>query len=171
VGLLSGWRYCPRCGSALAGDASRVRCPTCGFVGYANPAPTASALIVDGRGHILLARRAREPFAGLWDLPGGFVHESEHPLDALRRELREETGLEPEVSDFFGIWMDQYGSDPDDPWTLNLYWLARAPDGEMHPADDVADLVWFPADGLPDEAELAFRNVGLVLGAWRKGLT
>ena len=36
------------------------------------------------------------PYAGMWDLPGGFLHEDEHPLDALRRELLGEPGLDVE---------------------------------------------------------------------------
>jgi ADP-ribose pyrophosphatase YjhB (NUDIX family) len=123
--------------------------------------------VVDEDGRLLLARRAIEPFRGLWDLLGGFLHESEHPLDALRRELREETGLGIEPLEFFGVWMDQYGSEPDDPWTLNMYWTARPLGHEMHPADDVAALAWFTKDELPSPEETAFRNVSLVLAAWR----
>jgi ADP-ribose pyrophosphatase YjhB (NUDIX family) len=166
VGILTGWRYCPRCSSSLVHAEGRVDCGECGFVGYANPAPTASALIVDDRGRLLLARRAVEPFVGLWDLPGGYLAESEHPLDALRRELREETGFEIEPLEFVGIWMDQYGSDPDDPWTMNMYWKARPVAGELQAADDVAELGWFPTDELPSPNETAFRNVSLVIAAW-----
>jgi NAD+ diphosphatase len=168
VGVLTGWRYCPRCSSQLSGDDGRVHCESCGFVAYANPAPTASALLTDEAGRLLLARRAYEPFLGLWDLPGGDVDESEHPLDALRRELREETGLEVEPLELFGIWMDQYGPSPDDPWTLNMYWTARPLGGELRPADDVADLAWFSPDDLPPTEETAFRNVRLVLATWRE---
>ena len=49
----------------------------------------------------------------MWDVPGGFLEEGEHPLDGLRRELREETGLEVEPVRFVGVWMDVYGDAPD----------------------------------------------------------
>jgi ADP-ribose pyrophosphatase YjhB (NUDIX family) len=166
VGILTGWRYCPRCSSSVVHAEGRVDCGECDFVGYANPAPTASALVVDDRGRLLLARRAVEPFVGLWDLPGGYLAESEHPLDALRRELREETALEIEPLEFVGVWMDQYGPDPDDPWTMNMYWRARPVAGELQAADDVAELGWFSADELPSADETAFRNVTLVIAAW-----
>ena len=116
---------------------------------------------------MLLARRAAEPFKGRWDIPGGFLEEGEHPLDGLRRELREETGLEVEPREFLGAWMDRYGGESTAEATLNLYWTARAQSGEALAADDVDDLRWFQADELPAPNELAFENVPLVLAAWR----
>jgi NAD+ diphosphatase len=168
MGVLHGWKYCPRCRSGLQGDEKRVECPRCGFVAYANPVPTATAVCVDDEGRVLLGRRALEPDKGLWDLPGGFVDEDEHPLDALRRELREETGLEVEPLEFLGVWMDRYGYDSSASSTLNLYWTARIVSGEMHPADDVAELRWFPPDELPGPDELAFEVNAKVLSAWQQ---
>lgn len=153
---LADWRRCPRCGTALEHGEGSVSCPSCGFEEHANPAPTASALVSDGDGRILLARRAGDPGKGLWDLLGGFMDEGEEPVETLRRELREETGLEIEVGDFLGGIPDRYGEEG--PFTVNLYWSATLAGGDPQPADDVAELVWFPAGELPPRGEFAFAN-------------
>lgn len=167
MGELADWKYCPRCRSGLAGNELRRSCPECGFVAYASSKPTAGALCEDGEGRVLLARRAHEPFLGRWDIPGGFLEEGEDPLDGMRRELREETGLEVEPLDYLGAWMDRYGGDSTAEATLNMYWTARVLRGEPRAADDVSELAWFAADELPSADELAFENVPLVLSAWR----
>jgi NAD+ diphosphatase len=168
VAELAGWRFCPRCQTELDGDEQRLECPSCGFVAYASSKATAGALVEDGEGRVLLARRAHEPFKGRWDIPGGFLEEGEHPLDGLRRELLEETGLELEPLDFLGAWMDVYGGDSTAEATLNLYWTARITGGEPAPDDDVDELRWFARDDLPSKDELAFENVPLVLAAWQQ---
>lgn len=167
MGVLAGWRLCPRCGGELARGENRVDCAACGFVAYANPAPTACAVCEDDSGRVLLARRAGEVYDGYWDLPGGFVDEGEHPLDCIRRELREETGLEVEPREFLGVWIDRYSEDDSGPGTLNLYWTARVVSGEPRAADDVSELRWFAPEELPTAAEIAFRNVAHVISAWR----
>jgi 8-oxo-dGTP diphosphatase len=138
----------------------------CGLVHYASSQPTACAIVVDATGRVLLARRAGEPFAGRWDLPGGFLEEGEHPLDALVREMKEETGLDVEPDQFVGIWVDRYGSGEDAPATLNLYWTASVVGGEAEAADDVAELRWFAGERLPAAGDLAF-HIPDVLSAWR----
>jgi 8-oxo-dGTP diphosphatase len=164
---LEGWKFCPKCRTKLTGDLKRLECPACGFVVYAGSKATASALVVDHEGRLLLGRRAAEPFHGRWDTPGGFLEEGEHPLDGLRRELREETGLEIDPVDFVGVWMDRYGGDSTAQATLNLYWTARVVSGDPVPADDVSELAWFAPDELPPPEETAFENVPKVLAAWR----
>lgn len=168
MGVLDGWRFCPRCRSELRRAPGRVECPACGLVHYAHSAPTASALVLDAEGRVLLARRAHEPDAGLWDVPGGFLEEGEDPLAGLRRELREETGLEIDVGAFVGAFTDVYGEGPGATAVLNLLWEARFAGGEPVPADDVAELAWFPRDALPADGELAFRWLAPALRAWAK---
>jgi 8-oxo-dGTP diphosphatase len=60
------------------------------------------AVVVDRDGRLLLVRRANEPGAGLWSLPGGRVEDGETDEAALVRETREETGLEVRVGALLG---------------------------------------------------------------------
>ena len=166
VSELDGWRLCPRCGAELERGEGRVRCTACSFIFYASSKPTASAVIAGDDERLLLSRRASEPFAGKWDLPGGFLEEREHPLDCLRRELREEAGIEFSAERFLGAWIDRYGHGPNAVATLNLYWSVSVAAGTPEAADDVAELRWFAADEVPED-ELAFEHIWEVLSAWR----
>jgi 8-oxo-dGTP diphosphatase len=170
MAVLDGWRFCPRCRGDLRLEPGSATCPGCGSSYYANSEPTACAVCVDDDGRVLLVRRAHAPFAGFWDLPGGFLEEGEHPLDALRRELREETGLDVEPERFLGVWMDWYRESDEEPnstATLNLCWTGRVTGGRPQAADDVSELRWFARGELPPRESLAFTNVALILDAWR----
>ena len=168
VGVLAGWRLCPRCGADLAHGDGCVECAACGFVHYANPAPAVSALVLDDAGRVLLGRRAVEPDVGLWDTLGGFLEDGEDALTALHRELREEAGIEVEVGAFVGTFPDRYGDAEDAPPNLNLVWEASIASGTPTPDDDVSELRWFAPDELPSEGELAFRWLAACLPAWAK---
>ncbi len=165
------WRHCPRCAAGLArtvpegDDEERLACPACGLVLYENPAPTASALVVDDEGRVLLARRGIEPFRGMWDAPGGFVRPGEGGEEAARRELREETGLGIEVGDVLAIVPDTYGDGGQT--TLNIFYRGRVTGGVAAPASDVSELAWFAPDDLPEPAAIAFRCVAEALARWR----
>jgi ADP-ribose pyrophosphatase YjhB (NUDIX family) len=166
VGLLFDWRFCPRCGASLEHLEGRVECGSCGFVRYANSLPAVSVLVVDAHDRLLLARRAVEPAAGLWDTIGGFLEEDEDALAGLRREVLEETGLEVEPSVFVGAYTDRYGEGDAAPWALNLVWEARIVRGEPKPADDVSELRWFQRDELPAREDLAFEWLSKAFADW-----
>lgn len=166
MGLLNGWKSCPRCGASLEGDEHQLSCESCGSRYYAHSAPAVSAIVVDGGGRVLLARRKSEPDAGLWDTPGGFIEEGEEPLAAMKRELLEETGLEIEPDGFLGAYIDTYGEAPGAGTVLNLVWEASVVSGEMQAQDDVSELRWFPVDDLPSDDEYAFRWVAPFMRRW-----
>ena len=160
MGALDGWRFCPICGEAIEKVEDRAECRACGYVGYANAVPGVEAVCLDEHGRVLLGLRAHNPRVGLWDLPGGFLHENEHPLDALRREIREETALEIEPTEFLGHWLEPY----DQRTVLSLAWIARA-SGTARAGDDLVELRWFEPYELPAPDELAFTHCPAVLSA------
>ena len=165
---LHGWRLCPRCGAELVVEPTSAACPGCDSRYYANSAPTVGALCEDDLGRLMLVRRAIEPKQGKWDTPGGFLEEGESPLDGLKRELREETGLEIEPGEFVGSLIDLYGDGPDAQFVLSLNWTARILGGTPAAADDIAEIRWFAAGELPAEDEIAFASVASLVQRWRE---
>src|SRR2546427_731509 len=60
------------------------------------PVDVAAAVLIRADGQTLLAQRPRDKvYAGYWEFPGGKVESGEPVADALRREIREELGVEP----------------------------------------------------------------------------
>ena len=72
---------------------------------YKNPIPTVDT-IIQKDSQILLVKRKKEPFKGLFALPGGFVNEGERVEDAAKREAKEETSLDIELVDILGVYSD-----------------------------------------------------------------
>lgn len=118
---------------------------------YARPALTVDLVIAtrEPRPRTLLIRRANDPFAGTWALPGGFVDENEPLVAAARRETLEETGVVVDELEQLYTAGDP-GRDPRG-WTVTVAYLVRVKPDELKPvaADDAAEVGWFPLDELP----------------------
>jgi ADP-ribose pyrophosphatase YjhB (NUDIX family) len=160
MGFLDGWQFCPRCGAEGEHRVSSFACPACSYVAWANSVPGVHALI-ERDGQLLLGRRAFDPAAGCWGLPGGFLEEGETPLDGLRREVREETGLDIEPGELFGTWVTQHGERT----VLALVYRAAVLGGLEQAADDVTELGWFSPGDLP--ADVGPSKFAEAVSAWR----
>ncbi|MGQ0740858.1 MAG: NUDIX hydrolase [Alphaproteobacteria bacterium] len=96
------------------------------------------AVIWNACGEVLLIRRARAPHAGKWSIPGGKVEPGESLHEALKREVREETGIEIEIGALAGV--AELSED------LSHYVLidftARHASGNLHAGSDAIDVCW-----------------------------
>lgn len=153
-----GYTFCPYCGGKLVesflDDRNRLACANddCDFVFYQNPVPAAGAVIVENDA-VLLVKRAHPPRIGWWCFPAGFMEWNEHPSETAVREVREETGLDIELTSFFEVYSGT--DDPRNNAILILY-LARVTGGELRAADDALEVAWFKFDNLPDK--IAFES-------------
>jgi 8-oxo-dGTP diphosphatase len=113
-----------------------------------------AGLGVDRAGRVLLARhRFGSP---PWRLLGGFIARAERLEEALRREIREETGLEAEIGPLLEASTGQR-------WArVELVYLYRVTGGAERLSGEVAELGWFAPEALPrlraDQRELIARH-------------
>ncbi len=145
-----GLRYCPRCAADLSEREIRghVRlvCPACDYVFYLTPAPVTCVLVERG-GAILLVRRKYPPREGRWCLPAGFVEVCESPGESAVREVREETGLDVEITRLIDSWASD--EDPRTP-VVSFAFAARIVGGKLEPGDDADEAAFFDEGSLPD---------------------
>ena len=106
--------------------------------------PAVAALIRDREGRILLVQHVE----GRWQLPGGAIDPGERPAEAIRRECREEAGIEIEPVDLAGVFGGPeygitYANGDDAGWVVTVF-DARIAAGEPAPSDDETQAVgWF----------------------------
>jgi NAD+ diphosphatase len=156
------FRHCPRCAAARPADnagAVPYRCDGCGLVYFFNPTVAAAAWLFDGDGRVLLFRRAKEPAKGKFAIPGGFIDAGETADGALRREVREEVGLEIDGVAYLTSCPNRYEYRGVTYPVLDLIFTARAAaPGAARPLDDVTGIEW-RRPGDIDAAELAFPSL------------
>jgi 8-oxo-dGTP diphosphatase len=128
---------------------------------YPRPALTVDALIIareKGDWYLLLIRRGKEPFRGLWALPGGFVNLDETLEQACCRELEEETGLRLSNMKQFRVF-DALDRDPRHRTISVVFYAMLHVVCEVKGDDDASDARWFLLSDLP---ELAFDHGEIV---------
>lgn len=101
------------------------------------PILAVGAVCVRG-GRLLLVKRGRGAAVGRWAVPGGRVHAGETLAAAVRRELREETGLDGTVGPLCGIAERRAGGHH---FVIVDYWVEVGA-GDPIAGDDATDATW-----------------------------
>ena len=155
--------YCPICGETLIerqiNDRMRPACEACGYVHFVNPVPGVG-LIIEHKGKIVLVRRGSKVHSGRWALPSGYIEADESVEGAAIREGHEETGLDLELLEFFGVY-----SFPEGPPAsgIIIFFRARPIGGSLKAGDDAKDVALFTPQELPP---LPFRTHRQAMSRW-----
>lgn len=107
------------------------------------PVAAVGGIVIEG-GFVLLVRRAMPPRQGEWSLPGGQLELGESLVEGVRREVREETGLDVEVGPIIDVFDRVHR---DDAGRVRYHFvivdfLCRSRGGELRAGDDAADVRW-----------------------------
>lgn len=131
--LLSGvWRRVPK---ELRRFAMRVT--------QARFTVTAAAIVIDADKRVLLLKHRFRPGSG-WGIPGGFIVAGEQPEEGVRRELREEVGLELSSTEIFTARAFKK------PKQIEIVFRCRACGTALPRSIEIRKANWFSVDALPE---------------------
>jgi len=106
------------------------------------PTLTVDAIIKTNDDKVVLVKRKNPPYKGWWALPGGIVEYGETVEEAVKREVKEETGLEVEIEKLVNVYSDP-NRDPRGHF-ISICFLCRRVGGTLEAATDAAEVSVFP---------------------------
>lgn len=138
-------QFCGRCGGAMELDEAEraMRCAPCGTINYPRIAPCVITLVTRGE-ELLLARNANFPIE-MFSTLAGFIEAGEDAEECLRREVREEVGVDVGELSYFDSQSWPF------PNQLMLGYFAQYESGDIQvDGEEIAEARWFHYSDLPN---------------------
>lgn len=107
-----------------------------------------TAGIITRNGEVLIGKKEGDeehPIGGQWHFPGGHLDSGEDVREAVKREIKEETGLEVETHQIVDIYT------PEDRDMVRVLFHCAAEDGDAEAGDDISEVKWVDPEDLEDE--------------------
>jgi 8-oxo-dGTP diphosphatase len=108
-----------------------------------------ASIVVLHENRVLLVKRGRLPFAGMWSLPGGKAEGRETPREAARRELKEETGIEADVEGVLDRVRVRVPAEGESGYRLTVFY-GRPAGGSLRAGSDAERAEWVHLDEIED---------------------
>ena len=163
------FHFCPRCGRPGKPPAAGqpLACTQCGFTFFFGAAIATATFIRREDGRVIFLRRAKDPAKGKLAPPGGFVDIGERAEDALRREIREEVGLEVRTPEFLCSFPNLYPFLGVDYPVLDFFFTAEAVESTTACAlDEAESICWLEPTREVRLEDLAFPSVRAAWQVW-----
>lgn len=151
---LEKFKHCPKCGSSqfIIHNEKSKKCLDCSFTYFFNSSAASVGIILNKKEELLVAKRAKEPAKGTFDLPGGFVDMHETGEEAITREIMEETALQVNEAIYLFSIPNLYNYSDFLVHTLDLFYYCKVNDfSTLKAQDDVASLQFIPIKKLSIE--------------------
>lgn len=169
---LEKFNYCPVCGSKhfVEHDDKSKKCENCGFEYYLNPSAATAAFILNENNELLVLTRKKEPAKGTLDLPGGFADMGETAEEGMKREVKEETGLEVTEAKYLFSYPNVYYYSGFHIPTMDFFFLCNVKGCDnIKVGDDAASYQWVPLKDVHTE-QFGMRSIrqalSVMLSKW-----
>ena len=119
---------------------------------------------------VLLIQRNKQPYQGMWALPGGHLNTDDSSLEAAaQREAREETGLDIPLRLFKQVQTYEDFEDPRGKYVCLLYVLSEPlrPEASIEAGDDASHVQWHAVENVQRLPDLAYNHIRLLREALR----
>ncbi|MEM0505946.1 MAG: NUDIX hydrolase [Thermosphaera sp.] len=121
------------------------------------PIPSVGGILIEDSS-ILLVKRKNHPCKGFWSIPGGRQKHGETAVDAVKREILEETGLSVEPTGIYGI-VELIPRVKEQPHYVIIEFLLQRIGGSLRPGSDAEEVGFFQLTRLPDNTGRATREL------------
>lgn len=119
------------------------------------------AVIVQDEKILLVKRAAHLHEGGKWALPGGFVERDETAIEAVMREVLEETGYTCDVQELITV-IDKPNRRGDDRQNVAFVFAAQTITKTKQRDAESTAVEWFPITALPSESDMAFDHLEII---------
>lgn len=157
--FLDSYKYCPLCKGDLVHKKNVIECNKCAYRIFDNGEPSSDVLIENDKGELLMVTRKVDPYKGYLDFPGGFLIAGETLEEGLKREVKEELGINIKVEDYIADYIVEYEYKGLTYKVMTAFFKARLKGHKLRAGDDVSDFHFYSKEDILKSNNVCYPHV------------